>query len=271
MRVTHLLSLSALVLVLLGSCTGTTGYEIVSFYAGVQGSSDATGGKLDFTTDRGFHVVLTKAKMHIGAVYLDQTRPTAGSAEQSCTLPGTYVGEVRGGATFDLLSGDYQGFPVAGDGSTIPAAIGEVWLTGGDVYATSDPTIVLSVAGTVDINFKTCDTDGPHTIGFAGDITIDKNRSPAAVGSALPGANPICKPRIVTGIEAPITLSQSGTLVLHLDPKALFLNVDFATIKQFSCDPVSYGFTNDDSNQASINLYANLRAAGAVYRFEWRP
>jgi hypothetical protein len=105
---------------------------------------------------------------------------------------------------------------------------------------------------------------------FSGDITIDKSRSTSSVGSALPGANPVCALRIVTPIRVGITLAQSGTLVLDLDPRALFTNVDFSALKQFSSDPPSFGFTNDDTNQPSINLYANLRAAGAVYRFEWR-
>jgi hypothetical protein len=245
------------------SCTGTTGYDLVSFYAVARGPADAHPG-YTFTSDKGFQVSLTKAVMHVGAMYLDQSVPTSGSAEQACTLPGTYVGEVRAGRDVDMLSPAEQLFPITGDGSTIPAAVGQVWLSGPNVFDANDATVVLSIAGTA-----TSPADG-KAYPFSGDITIDESRSTSPVGTALPGANPICAQRIVTPIRLDVTLSQSGTLVLDLDPKALFTNVDFSALKQFSTDPAAFGFTNDDSNQPSVNLYANLRAAGAVYRFEWR-
>jgi hypothetical protein len=255
---------SLLVLALPLACNGTTGDKLVSFYAAAKGPADAQAGQpYTFVSDKGFTVTLTRAVMHVGAVYLDQSAPTAGQQQEPCTLPGTYVGEVRGGRDVDMLSPDAQLFPVAGDGSTIPSAIGQVWLTGGDVFAKSDSTVVLSIDGTA--------TGGGATIPFSADLTIDEGRSPAATGSALPGENPLCEQRIVTPIPAPMTLSQGGTLVLHLDPKALFTNVDFSQLPQISSDPPAYGFTNDDTNQPSVNLYANLRAAGGVYAFEWTP
>jgi hypothetical protein len=247
------------------SCTGTTGYQLVSFYAVAEGPADAQPG-YTFMSDRGFQVSLDKAVMHIGAMYLDQSLPTSGAAEGKCTLPGTYVGEVRpvDGLDVDMLSPQEQLFPITGLGSTIPAAVGQVWLSGPDVYDENDQTVVLSIAGTA------MSADRGRSYPFSGDITIDKSRTVASVGSALPGANPICEKRIVTPIRVDVALAQSGTLILHLDPKALFTNVDFSALKLFSNDPPSFGFTNDDTNQASINLFANLRAAGAVYRFEWR-
>jgi hypothetical protein len=113
----------------------------------------------------------------------------------------------------------------------------------------------------------TTDTDVP----FAAQIVIDRSRFPAPTGNATPGANPPCEQRIVTPIPAPITLSQSGTLILHVDPTALFLNADLGCLTQYSKDPPSYGIPNDESTQPSRNLYSNLRSAGAVYRFEFRP
>jgi hypothetical protein len=248
------------------SCTGTTGYQLVSFYAVAQGPPDAQPG-YTFDNDQQFRVSLTKAVMHVGAIYLDQSLPTSGSAEGRCTLPGTYVGEVRPGLGLDvdMLSPAEQLIPVTGIGSTIPAAVAQVWLSGPDVNDANDQTVVLSIAGNA-----TSLNDGT-SYPFSGDITIDKNRNVAPVSGALPGANPICEKRIVTPIRVDITLSQRGTLVLQLDPKALFTNVDFSTLKAFKTDPPSFGFTNDDMVQASRNLYANLRAAGAVYRFAWRP
>jgi hypothetical protein len=259
----RLFSLPALFAAL--SCTGTTGYQLVSFYAVAQGPPDAQPG-YTFDTDQHFRVSLTKAILHVGAIYLDQSLPTSGSAEGTCTLPGTYVGEVRPrlGLDVDMLSPAEQLIPVTGIGSSIPAAVAQVWLSGPDVYDANDQTVVLSIVGNA-----TSLNDGT-SYPFSGDITIDKNRNAAPASSALPGANPICEKRIVTPIRVNITLSQSGKLVLQLDPKALFTNVDFSTLKAFKTDPPSFGFTNDDAYQASRNLYANLRAAGAVYRFAWQ-
>ena len=250
------------------SCTGTTGYDLVSFYAVAAGPADAQRGQpYSFTSDRGFRVQLTRATLHVGALYLDQSLPTAGSAEGKCTLPGTYVGEVLAGLDVDMLSPDEQLFPTKGVGSTIPAAVGQVWLSGPNVYDPTDSTVVLSIAG------NAASPDGSTSYPFSGDITIDQDRFPAMVGAALPGSSPICEKRIVTPIVVDMTLAQSGTLVLHLDPSALFSNVDFSSLTQLSQDPPAYGFTNDPAKQtqADTNLFANLRAAGAVYRFDFRP
>jgi hypothetical protein len=255
------------------SCTGSTGYRLVSFYAAAVGPADARASRpytLAAANDRGFRIELDTAVIHIGAVYLDQSVPTSGQQQEPCTLPGTYVGEVRGGRDFDMLSSSPQLFPVAGDGSTIPAAAGQVWLTHGDVFAAADPLPVLTLDG-----FAT--RDGAAPIHFQAALVIDQSRTPA-VNSALPGEHPICVQRIVSPIPLDITLAQSGTLLIRLDPSALFIDVDFSTLLTCASCPipqsdgsVAYGFTNDSSNQASINLYRNLTAAGSLYRFEWQP
>jgi hypothetical protein len=248
-------------LCLVASCLGRTEYNLVTFYAAGAGPGDAVAGQpYPFTSDLGWHVVLTKAKLHVGAIYLDQSVPSSGAGPAPCTLPGTYVGEVRQGGDIDMLDPAPQGFPTYGEGSTIEARVGQVWLTGGDVNANQDPTVVLSVAGTAD--------KGGMTFPFTGDLTISQNRTVSSGSSATPGADPICVQRIVTPILADVTLSQSGTLVLRLDPKELFLNVDFSALPMFSN---GYGFTDDSSNQPSVNLYQNLRSAGGAYRFEWQP
>src|SRR5579864_7806737 len=157
----------AVALVAFASCTGTTGYDLVSFYAVAAGPPDAQRGQpYSFTSDRGFQVQLTKATMHVGAMYLDQSLPTSGSAEGKCTLPGTYVGEVLSGRDVDMLSPDEQLFPIMGAGSTIPAAVGQVWLSGPNVYDATDSIVVLSIAGTA------TSPDGSTSYPFSGDITI---------------------------------------------------------------------------------------------------
>jgi hypothetical protein len=258
---------------LVAACLGTTGYDLVSFYVAASGPAGAVAGHpYAFDTayqGRSYHVVLTQAVLHVGALYLDQSVPTSGGGSEPCTLPGTYVGEVRGGRDIDMLNGSLQGFPVAGDGSTIPAAVGQVWLTGGDVNADQDPTVILTLAGTATASDGTSYPFLPPN----GGVSFTINPSGGAAPNALPGENPICVQRIVTPIVTNLILSQSGTLVLRLDPSQLMSNVDFSTFKKFSDDPTAYGCTDTeaDSLQGCINVYANLRAAGPVYRFEWLP
>ncbi len=250
-----LLVLGALVL----SCSGTTGYQLVTFDAAGRGAADAVKGEPYSFESGGHRVTLTKASLHVGAMYLVQSCPTSGAGAQPCTLPATYVGEVRGGGDVDLLDPSLQQIHVVGDGTTLPACTGQVWLMHGDVNAASDPVPVLTIEGTL---------DGART--FSGAITIDQSRQPAPSTSALPGENPICQLRIVTPIAARVTLGQGGTLVLALDPKALFVNADLAQLPAPEGCPTDLCFTNDASNQPSINLFQNLTSAGGLYRFEWQ-
>jgi hypothetical protein len=62
-------------------------------------------------------------------------------------------------------------------------------------------------------------------------------------------------------------------LVLRVDPRQLFVNVDFGALQPlkassgvytFSDDPASAGYT-----QPSRNLYQNLHSAGGLYIFSW--
>lgn len=255
------------------ACTGTTGYRLVTFYAAASGASDAVAGQAySFDTPSGAHVTLTQATLHVGALYLTQSVPQSGGGPSPCTLPGTYqgafVGEVRGGGDVDLLNPAVQELPVTGDGSSIPAATGQVWLMHGDVTAASDPLPLLSLAGTVDT--------GGGPVPFAAGVTIDQGRLPNASTassstSGLPGSVQICTLRIVSGIPVDLTLTQSGTLVLHLEPKALFEDVDFTDLPPCDSSTDELCFTNDDSNKSSRNLFTNLTTAGAVYTFGWLP
>jgi hypothetical protein len=251
------------------SCVGTTGGALVTFQAAGAGPADArTGQPLAFTTDRGWNVVLTKATLHVGAIYLDQSTPVSGSQGTSCILPGTYVAQVTSGRDVDLLSPDLQAFPSPGEGTTIPPArIGQVWLTGGDINATADTTPILFVEGTA--------AQGTVSIPFTGTITIGENRQ--ASGTQLAGASPICRQRIVSPIPTALVVGTTGGLLLRIDPRFLFVNVDFSQLpaasgtRRFSDDPTSPEF-----NQPSRNLYLNLHSAGvphhpSLYTFSWSP
>jgi hypothetical protein len=244
---------------LLVSCVGSTGGELVTFGAFAAGPSDATDGQsLEFVNDRGWHVVLTNASLHVGAIYLNQSIPVSGAQNSSCILPGTYVAQVTTGMDVNLLSPSPQSFPTPGTGVTIPALAGQVWLTGGDVETLADHTAIVSIAGSAD--------RGGSSFAFTGAITIAENRAPSD-SSQLAGANPICKQRIVSPIRTSIELRSAGKLLLRIDPRRLFENVAF--------DPVAvaggaYAFPDDSSDQPSRNLYLNLHSS-APYAFSWEP
>jgi len=257
------------------ACIGTTGGQLVDFPAAAAGAEDATS---PFAFDETvlvngaphtWHVTLTQAKIHLGAVYLDQALPVSGSGNTDCILPGTYTAEVLGtpvdgglsGLDVDLLSPAPQMFPTPGHGTTTPARAAQVWLTGGDVNAITDATQILLVAGTAT-------DDQGASIPFEGSIIISTNRVPANQTS---GSNPPCKQRIVSPIPTTTTVATTGGLLVRIDAKQLFQNVDFSQLEKFSS---TYGFSDDPTSksytQPSINLWTNLRSS-ATYSFSWSP
>jgi hypothetical protein len=252
------------------ACVGTTGGQVVDFPAAASGASDATSPFLfNETTASGhtWHVSLTQATLHVGAVYLDVAAPISGAGDLTCVLPGTYVAEVLGtpldgglpGLDVDLLDPTPQPFPSYGHGTTTPALVGQVWLTGGDINTIPSITPILFVAGTAT-------DDAGANIPFEGSITIGSNRSSP---NATNGSNPICKQRIVSPIPTTAMVATTGTLLVRVDARRLFDNVDFGQLEQFS---TGYGFSNDPTStgytQPSINLYGNLRTTGP-YTFTW--
>lgn len=260
----------AVLLSTLAACVGTTGGDVVDFPVAAAGAADATAGKpYELVNDRGWHVVLTKATLHVGAMYLGQSLPVSGAQNTSCILPGTYVAQVTTGMDVDLLSPAPQRFPMLGHGTTLQALVGQVWLTGGPVATAVDATPILLLEGTAD--------RGGDVRPFTGQITISSNRQQQ--GGTNAGANTICKQRIVTPIPTPdVTIQHQGGLLLRIDPRVLFVNVDFGALGKLAS---GYEFSDDPSqadptsplyySQPSTNLYQNLHSAGALYRFSWDP
>ena len=69
----------------------------------------------------------------------------------------------------------------------------------------------------------------------------------------------------------PRCVGPPGGLLLRVDPRHLFSNVDFGQLADssggtfvFEDDPNSATYT-----QPSRNLYSNLRSTGALYTFSW--
>jgi hypothetical protein len=243
-------------------CAGDTGGQTLRFPVAAAGPADATPGAPLVFDSGGVTVTLTEARLHVGAVYLNQAAPASGAQATDCYLPGTYVAEETAALDVDLLDPTRQPFPQDALGVTQPPALAEqIWLTGGDVNAPDDPTPILQVAGTA---------EGPAgSVPFQATVTIGANHVPS--GSVLGGGDSICRQRIVSPIQQPVTLRSPGGLLLRIDPRLLFVDVDFSQVpldpatgvSTFTDDPRAPGYA-----PAAQNLYANLRSVGP-YQFVW--
>lgn len=248
------------------ACIGTTGSELVTFEAFAAGPgdipTDAPARGLAFAR-RGWSITLTRAKVHIGALYLNRSVPVSGGQERDCFLPGVYVAQVLSGMDLDALSPVPQPFPDRGSGTADLAVTGEVWLTGGSIDALDDRTIIADIAGTA--------TRDATTMRFEGTVTIGKNRLRSdGTDPARPGANPLCGERIVTQIATSIRPTNGGKLLVRVDPREWFDNVELGDLEPVSPTSDLRVIPDDASNQPAANLYGGLRARD-TYRFEWLP
>lgn len=241
------------------SCNGTTGGDLLTFDAFAAGPEDAVAGEpYVFDTPRGYSVTLTTAKLHVGALYLNKSVPTSVSSDTTCTLAGIYVAEVPGPVDVDLLSPTPVPFSVDGFATTEEARTAEIWLTGGSIDADTDPTVILEIAGTA--------TRGTETLPFTGTVTIGPNRLLEPPGPAQPGARPICKQRVVSPIPVDIRPTDGGHLVLRVDPRGFFSNVDFARLE---VEGGTATFRDDGDDPPSKNLFSGLRASEGTYTITW--
>ncbi len=255
---------SALAALLLAGCVDTTGSALVTFHAAAAGPSDATG-VLETDTSAGYHVTFTTATLHIGGVYLRLKQPAAGSQTQPCILPGqNYSGEVLDGLDVNLLSAEPQPFPNLGEGTADASPIGEVWLVNGPVDADTDLTVIARLAGTA--------TKGATSIPFTAAFTISTdNRGINNGNPAQPGANPICKQRIVTPITAGFAPSEGGTLVVRADPRRWVTTTEFSDAPADPGVPGGVKFADDNTtNDPSKFLFSAVRAA-STYTLSFAP
>jgi hypothetical protein len=257
-------SFFALTWITASGCAAQTGGQTVDFSVAAAGPADAVVGQpLAFATGAGWDVVLTQAKLHIGAVYLDESRPISGGQATGCYLTGTYVAQETSALDVDLLNPELQLFPAKAHGITDPPPlVGQVWLTGGDINTSVDSTPILVVAGTA-----TAVTGGPR-FPFTGTVTISSNHQAASSGAA--GGDPICKGRIVTPIDA-VFIQTTGGLLLRIDPRRYFAGVDFSQLPA-SASAGSYAFSDDPKNAGysptGFQLYTNLHQT-VPYTFSW--
>jgi hypothetical protein len=239
-------------------CVGSAGGELFELPAYAAGALDA-GPSVSFTNSLGYEISLTRASLYVGGVYLNRSRPTSVGADTSCTLSGTYVMEVLGGREVDLLSPAPQPFPQGGVATSDRALSAEVWLSDGDVDRIDSAREILRVTGTAK-------RDGVE-LPFEGELSIGKNRVIAPTDPALPGQHPICKQRIVSPIVVDLAAGADDALLLRIDVRGMFGNVDFSTLPRLG---ESYRFADEGgANQASDNLFAGLRRSSGVYQFSW--
>jgi hypothetical protein len=239
----------------LTACVGSTGGDLFPLAATARGAP-ASGES--FVNGKGYRVTLTRADVLVGALYLNRTLPTSVSSGTSCTLNGVYVAEVPGPVVVDALSSEPQPFPSVGEATADRALTGEVWLTSGNVDEPDDPSVILDVAGDVEL------AGGIRS--FEGQLTIGANRL-GPTPAAEPGLKPICKERIVSPIPVDLRPARGDHLALTIDPTRMLANVDFATLEPD--DDGTFRFADDPASatQASTNLYVGLRATG-VYTLE---
>jgi len=237
----------------LAAC-GTTGGDLVSFDVTASGPPTAAGPGFAIDNGLGWHVMLDQAQLHIGAIYLNRSVPSSGAQVTSCILPGVYTAQELAGLTVDVLSATPQPFPARGTGTSDLPNAAELWLTGGDINASSDTTVIAELAGTA--------SRAAAAIPFTARITIGANRLIPPSDPAQPSMHPICKQRIVSPILLDdLRPSDGGTLRLRIDPAPWFANVDFTSVAPGAALP------DDLTTPASQNLFSGLRSAGGTYTF----
>src|SRR5207248_9683943 len=101
-------------------------------------------------------------------------------------------------------------FPARGHGVTGLGRVAQVWLTGGDINAVDDDTVILQIAGSAQ--------KGSDLRAFTGTIRI--NQDWMAAGQ-LAGAAPPCKQRLVP-VPTQVRVEASGGLLVRVDPRILF-------------------------------------------------
>jgi hypothetical protein len=254
---------SLLVPLLITACVQSTGGRLVQFTLEASGDpAVVSGAPLTFTTSSGFEVTLTRARLHVGAIYFNVQNPQNYALESSCIQPGLYSGEVRGGLTIDTLNPVPEPFPIRGNGTDTMTRAAELWLGSGDINAENDGTVVLDVAGEA--------VRGVERWPFEGRLTIGKNRFTPPRNPALPGSNPLCQQRIVSPIPVEARLSENARVWLKVDPIAWFSSVDFSQLQADALDPSKRVFVDSATlgGQPDVALFNGLTSASGPYAFE---
>ena len=243
------------------ACNGTTGDQLITFPAYAAG---AKGAGNPFEAN-GYTIQLTYAHMYIGAVYVNQAPAQNGGTfnSPSCIDTGVYCAQVPAGLDVDLLSTSPQQFPVQGSGSADLGLSWELYLTQGDVN--NPENTGFGVPNTADLVGTAKRQSDGKVFKWAATVTINEsNRGKPAQYPGQPGANPICKQRIIEVSGLDLQFFQGGALLLTIDPRAWFkLGIDFSALPPVSssqCMPNQQSKYED----AEVCIPDSSRLSGAM-------
>jgi hypothetical protein len=249
----------------LSACNDTTGQPIISF-TGQAGGVAGIAPSVPFVTGSGYAVTLTTAKLHMGAVYLNQYNPESGAGTMPCVLDGIYVAQLFGPLDLDLLSPEMVAFPQAGSGIEALAYTAQIFLLEGDINDPDNDEPVLELAGTAQKGI----TQWP----FSATVTIGANRLPQVNDVSEPGANPICAERIVTPIipvGGAVTPTNGGQLSVRIDVRHMLDGVDFVYLTDGVSPPPAppYVIPDQIGTTVSDQLFSGLRSDANVYAISY--
>lgn len=255
----------ALALLLAGAagCGDTTGSERVRFAVEVGGIERDAAQPLTFTSDQGWEITLSEARVAVGPLYLNTLAPLEGDRRsplqrlEDLLLPSAYadgeshlssgriVAQVTTQVEVDALAPALVAVPGGGDGVSEPALTGEVWLFNRDGALGGAAVRVAGVAR----------RDGLE-VPFEGSLVIDQGL--VTTGGSLDAA------RKVRGIPAQVTPAGGGALRVRVDPRGWFEGADFRELTAGTPREGRYRFTSQDNvGRAFINR-ARARAAFGI-------
>lgn len=253
--------LAATMLVAAAACDAGTGGSLVQVSLAARSAPEGSSPLGVFTTDTGWDVVLTEAKLAVGALYAFAPDPDSVATLRTLLLPS--VARAHGGV--DPLSG-----------RTVRAE----WIDGFVVDALSTDTVdlgaVTAQAGAVDaVELRLVPPSGNaalatqgHQAYFAGTATRGATTVDFAGGIDVPDVG---TERRVEGVAASYTLDEGGVVTLTMHPATFFRGVQFDTLP--APDPVSGTSALDANGQpyAAIELgvrnpsaYATTYVAGGT-------
>jgi hypothetical protein len=251
------------------ACTGgTTGSEVVAFEAVGSGPSSADWPDHGaFPTTAGYSVELSTAQLWIGSIYLNERAPAPGSQQLPCILPGTYVGEVLQGTWLDVLNPALQPFEGGGRGIAVQGRSAELWLQAQDTTldAPNSTAVIATLAGVAA-------KDGLRWP-FQAEVSIGSNRRTADPDPDRPGANPICRERLVRGLEVQSLPAPDGLLTVQVDPRRWVDAIDFTELGEGTDAAAPLGLArrlpDQNFSPAGLALYRGLKSLEG-YSVSWQ-
>ncbi|MDB4931911.1 MAG: hypothetical protein JWM10_4395 [Myxococcaceae bacterium] len=249
---------------LFAGCADTTGAQRVTFAVEAAGIERDAAQPLSFTTDQGWTVTLTEARVALGPLYLNTLAPLEGDRRhplrrrvEDFLLPSAYadgeshlgagrvVGEVTTQVEVDALSPALTPVAGGGDGVAEPSLTAEAWLFNRDGALGGAAVRVAGTAHRDDLD-----------VAFEGALVIDQ--SLVAAGGSIDEA------RKVRGIPARLTLAQGGVLRVRVDPRGWFDGADFRELTAGTARDGRYRFSPQDNVGRAFLNRARTRAVFGV-------